>query len=93
LILREIIAMKNKWLKLAGDLLEKGSDLLSNKSCNDWDFPADWSEEEKIEFVQSMFQQNGNPQEFDSSNLNVPDWWVASFLSQQLINSAKMEPS
>lgn len=76
--------MKTKWLKLAGQFLRIASNELSNHGCNDWDFPDDWTKEEKQEFVQAMHLDNKSPEEYDPENLNVPDWWVAAFLSNSI---------
>jgi hypothetical protein len=73
-----------KWLALAAQLLEEASDQYSNHVCNDWDFPADWTIEERREFVRQMYEWNGNPEDIDQDHLDVPDFWVMGFLAEQL---------
>lgn len=76
--------MKDKWLKLAGDFLEKASDVVSNHGCNDWSWPENWSLEERQEIVKAMYEDNGDPKNFDPNKLDVPDWWIMSFLATKL---------
>ena len=76
--------IKDKWLKLTGELLKVASYEFSDHICNDWNFPEDWSNEEKIEFVKAMYEDNGNPEDFDPNHLHVPDWLVMSFLGSKL---------
>lgn len=73
--------MNEKTLLLVSDLLELASDELSNNGCNDWDFPKGWTKAEKQEFVRSYHEWNGDPEEYDPSDLTLPDWAVASYLS------------
>lgn len=77
--------MNKKWLVLAADFLEKASDEFSNHGCNDWEFPENWTTKEKVDFVRDMYRDNGNIHEFDSGHLNVPDWWVISFLAKRIL--------
>lgn len=76
--------MNEKWLKLAGKLLEKASEEFSNHGCNDWKFPVDWTVEERREIVKKMYEENGDPENYDPKHLHVPDWWIMSFLADQL---------
>lgn len=76
--------MNKKLIKLASELLENHSDVLSNRSCNDWDFPEDWTLEEKQAMVKEIAELNGNLKEYDPQMLYLSDWQVASFLSSKL---------
>lgn len=76
--------LKPKWLKLAGELLEQASHEFANHGCNDWNFPNNWTENERKEIVQAMHEDNGNPEEFDPEHLSVPDWWIMAFLAGRL---------
>lgn len=80
--------MNAKWMKLAGDLLDKAADEFTNHGCNDWWFPADWTIEDRRELVKAMYEQNGNPEEYDPDQLNVADWWVMQFLASKLKEAA-----
>jgi hypothetical protein len=73
--------MNMKWAKLCGQLLRQASEEFSNHGCNDWNFPPDWTLEERQEFVKAMHEDNGSPEEYDPEHLHVPDWWVMSFLA------------
>jgi hypothetical protein len=81
--------MNEKWLKLAGDLLEKASEEFSNHGCNDWKFPGDWSLEEKRELVKAMHEENRSPGDYNANQLDMPDWWVMSFLGKYLRGEVK----
>jgi len=73
-----------KWIQLAGQLLEVAAKQFANHGCNDWEFPPDWSEEDKRELVSAMYTQNGDPENYDPTQPRVPDWWGMSFLGSQL---------
>jgi hypothetical protein len=76
--------MNAKWMRLAGEMLDVAKDEFSNHVCNDWDFPDDWTHEEKVEFVKAMHDDNGSPEEFDPEHLDMPDWWIMAFLAGRL---------
>ena len=83
--------MKEKWLKLAGEFLDRAADDLSNHNCNDWKWPTDWSHEECKELAIAMTIDNcGKEDKAAWRNLcrgkfGPPDWWVARFLAKQLM--------
>lgn len=77
--------MNAQWMKLAGELLELASDEFANHGCNDWEFPTHWTLKEKQELVKAMHDANGTPEEYDPKRLQVPDWWVMSFLAKRLM--------
>lgn len=80
--------MKAHWLKLAGELLEEAADTYSNHTCNDWDWPEGWTDDQKREIVKAMHEDNGDPEEYNPKQLDVPDWWVMGFLADQLKKEA-----
>jgi hypothetical protein len=82
--------MKAKWMKLAGELLKEASNEFTNRGCNDWEFPADWTREDQEEFVKAMHVDNQSLEEFDPKYLHVPDWWVMSFLARKLKEAANV---
>jgi hypothetical protein len=43
--------LNDKDYELLKDFLDDYSQVLSNNSCNDWNFPEDWTQEEVDEFV------------------------------------------
>ena len=91
--------MNEKWLKLAGELLEEASDTLSNNGCNDWKWPPDWSLMDRNELCVQMISDNTgrSPEEFNKVDLEElermqkgtygpPDWWIAAFLAGRMKN-------
>ena len=86
--------MPDKWLKLAGEMLELASDQFSNHGCNDWRWPDDWTQKEREGLAKAMTVQNfGRPmtQEEEQDAVDIakcefgpPDWWVMDFLGQKL---------
>ena len=76
--------MKDKEKKLASVMLDLLSHILSNRSCNDFDFPESWSKSDILNFVKEYHEWNGDPEEFDEEYLHLPDFCVASLLSVKL---------
>lgn len=85
--------IKNKWLLIAADFLEQASDEFSNHGCNDWDFPDDWTEKEKQEFVKKMYEDNGDPENYNPNHLDMPNWWVMGFLAGKIRDVVKCNRS
>ena len=80
-------SMKDSWLKLAGELLDRASEEFSNHGCNDWDFPPLWTDKEKKELLREMHKDNNSLAEWkeDGESLHPPpDWWVMVFLADGL---------
>ena len=73
--------MKPQWLRLAADMLEMASEEFGTHGCNDWSFPDSWTPADKEDFVKAMHENNRSPEEFDPKHLDVPDWWVMTFLA------------
>jgi hypothetical protein len=72
--------MNKKWLALAAEMLEELSKRLSMHSCNDWEFPPDWNEQDKWEFFGALVASEGN----DDQEPPPMDWQVAGFLGKWL---------
>lgn len=79
-----IADMNTKEMLLAASLLNDYSDALGNRGCNDWEFPADWTQQERIAFVREYHEWNGDPEEFSAAFLHLPDFAVAAFLSYKI---------
>jgi hypothetical protein len=79
--------MTTKELKLASAMLDDFSDKLASNCCNDWEFPEDWDEAERIGFVRGFHEWNGDPEEFDKDYLSLPDFSVAGYLAHILANN------
>jgi hypothetical protein len=76
--------LARKMMLIASDFLELASDEFSKHGCNDWEFPANWTKKEKQKFVKMMHKRNNSLDEYDPEELDVPDWWVMSFLASLL---------
>ncbi len=79
--------MTPKQRALAAALLDQYSDDLGNRSCNDWDFPENWTPEEVADFCKGAEEQNGTPEEFDPHDPSLPDFAVATYLAHLLRQS------
>ena len=47
-----------KWLRLAGELLDRAADEFSNHGCNDWDWPVDFTAEDRLKMAAAMVADN-----------------------------------
>lgn len=52
---------------------------------NNWEFPENWSIEEKRAFVKAYHDYNGDPHEYDENDLTLPDFAVVAFLASKLL--------
>lgn len=77
--------MSEKQKLLIAAMLDKYSDVLANNCCNDWDFPKDWTHQEKVEFCKGYHDWNGDHEEFSEEHLHLPDFAVASYLAHLII--------
>ena len=76
--------MTEKEKTLAVGFLKEFGSVLCNRSCNDWDFPADWTHEEKCTFMREFLEWNGTPEDFDEERLWISDACVAQFLAHKI---------
>ncbi len=94
--------MNSKWLAVAGGLLDRAAGALSNRGCNDWRWPANWSPEERQRLAEAMVADNLRKSvdqltdaEIDEActhatgEFGPPDWWVARFLARKLIEESQ----
>jgi hypothetical protein len=75
----------NKQKQLAAAMLNDYSEHLGCTSCNDWDFPEDWTHQEQVEFCKGYHEWNGDPEEFSENRLYLPDFAVAGYLAHLMI--------
>jgi hypothetical protein len=78
-----------KEIKLVKQFLEFLSVELSRKSCNDFDFPSNWSEDDVRVFIRQYHQWNENkvsPEDYDPEDLHLPDYCVVSILAEKIDN-------
>jgi len=76
--------MNNKEILLAIQMLSDYSDSLGDNSCNDFEFPEDWSEIEKSQFTLEYHIDNGDIEEFAVGDIINSDFCVAGLLSEKL---------
>jgi hypothetical protein len=76
--------MNEQHKKLAAAMLSEYANALGNKCCNDWNFPEDWTTQEKEEFCKGYHEWNGDPEEFTPEHLYLPDFAVADYLAYLL---------
>lgn len=76
--------MDPKWLRLAGVLLDLAHNQFSRHICNDFTFPKDWTKKDKQAIVKAMYEDNGDPENYDPDHLSPPDWWLMTFLAAKL---------
>jgi len=79
--------MTEKENKLAAKMLTMASDEFSNHGCNDIDESlfADWTDEEKDQFMIDFHIWNGDPEEIGNmSILMLGDAGIMSFLAHKL---------
>ncbi len=76
--------LNKKETMLAAVFLDQLSEKMGSSCCNDWEFPEDWSIDEKKLFVKEFHDWNGDPEEYDENCLSLPDFCVAGFLSEKL---------
>ena len=80
--------VNEKQKKLVKAMLGDYSDMLGNRCCNHWEFPKDWSHEEKSEFCKGYHDWNGDPEEFSEDRLYLPDFAVADYLAHLMVKDA-----
>lgn len=71
-------------LSLAAKLLDDMSDHYANHGCNDFDFPADWTKEQRAVFVKEFHDFNGDPEEYNPKFLRLEDFAAMGFLAHKL---------
>lgn len=49
--------------RLAADLLDEAADRYGNDTCTDWDWPEDWSEDERRQVYLAFHEWNGDPED------------------------------
>ncbi len=79
--------MTHKEKKLTSELLDIASDDFSNNGCNDVpeEFYADWTIEERKNFVKEYHEWNGDAYEYDPEYLDLPDFALMSFMADKLL--------
>ena len=80
--------MNTKEKLLSAKLLKDAAIEYATHGCNDWEFPPDWTEEEKVKLMKEYHDWNGDPHEFSSKLLYLPDYAVMSFLAHKLNQSS-----
>lgn len=83
-------AVTRKELEIIASLLEGHSDHLSNQCCNDYEWPCNWTDEEKTKFTKEYHDWNGDPEEYTEGDILNSNFSVASFLSSKIEQQGKL---
>ena len=78
--------MNDKVRALIKQMLEDYADLLMNHGCNDWDFPASWTTEERADFTRRCNEDANLPIEDEGG---LMDFEVATFLARLIIHDGR----
>ncbi len=76
-----------KEMQIAAAMLDDYSDYLGNRTCNDFEWPCNWNDEEKTKFTKEFHDYNGDPEEYEEGDILNSDFSVAGFLAFKLKNS------
>jgi hypothetical protein len=76
--------LTKKEMEIIVSLLRDHSDYLSNRCCNDYDWPCNWTDEEKTKFTKDYHDWNGDPEEYIEGDILSSDFSVAAFLASKL---------
>lgn len=78
--------MKDNEKRLASSLLKDAAHVFSNHGCNDVDESHydGWTKEDRQQFVKEFHDWNGDPEEYDPEQLDLPDWLLMDFLAFKL---------
>lgn len=71
-------------LEILDQFLDELSDRFRNDGCNDWDFPKNWTEEEKRKFVKEFHAWNGDPEEYNPNFLVLMNFSALSMIRRRL---------
>jgi hypothetical protein len=80
--------MTPKEKKLIAVLMQKAADEFNNIGCNDYEKPADWTQEEWDQLSKDMYAANGDPENFEPGHHILMDWWLMSYLGEKLLKDA-----
>jgi hypothetical protein len=73
--------MNKRWIALAAEMLDLAEEAFSNHGCNDWDWPDDWTEMDRDEFLTAFREWTDDP---DDERQHLPDYTVMEFLADYL---------
>lgn len=78
--------MNQEWTALAAEMLRSASEEFSNHSCNDWEWPAGWTPEQREEFASAMNAWDADQDGRASWSVDRPphDYAVMEFLADQM---------
>jgi len=76
--------LTSKEMEIAVTMLEDYSSYLSNRCCNDFEWPINWTHEEKTKFTKDFHDWNGDPEEYEQGDVLNSDFSVAAFLASKL---------
>lgn len=81
--------MNQKEKIILNEMLKLASYEFGTHGCNDvkevvW---KDWTKEDRIAFVKEYHDWNGDPEEFNSKYLHLPDFALMDFLAHKLLKT------
>lgn len=77
---------RDKWVRLAAILLDQAADRYGNDICNDWEFPDEWTREDRELAVQEYHEWNGDPEEVEPGEDSLPNFCAMFFAASVLID-------
>lgn len=78
-----------KEMEIVVNMLENYSDYLGSRGCNDFEWPCNWSDEEKTKFTKEFHDFNGDPEEYEEGDILNADFCVVGFLAFKLEQGVK----
>jgi hypothetical protein len=81
--------MTEKEQKLAAMMLRDYAEIIGNRCCNDFYFPAGWDTSEMTAFVKQYHEYNGDPEEYEIGNTRISDFCAAALLAKKLNGDTK----
>lgn len=70
--------------KLAVDMLQMLAEILSNRGCNDWDFPVDWTLSQRAKFAKEYLEFIEDVTDYRAGNTRLGDNEAVMLLAHKL---------
>ena len=76
--------LTDKEKEIASAMLKHHSSALGYRCCNDFEWPSNWTDEEKTKFTKEFHDWNGDPEEYKQGDVLSSDFSVAAFIAFKL---------
>jgi len=85
--------MNTREKQLAARMLEMADEEFGNHGCNDVDesIYEGWTRRQRQAFVRGYHEYNGDPEEYDPDQLDLPDFCIMGYLASKLAKESKLE--